>query len=158
MSKTINFQRSFTNWGDKTREFERSNEIQEILTTLIDDLSMTIGAFIDGKFSSIWLHEGDATGDKADLDLIFVNQTDQFLDVILREDGVPVYGGFLNPSVKVLVTDEVVDGHRVIIGIDENGGETRHEAIGGFYSAVGPTAAVSLKSPARAKMRRTNKQ
>ena len=155
MTSSIKFNRTFADWGDQTREFERSEDVLTILTNLIGQLDQTIGAYIGGKFTSIWLHEGDTPGSEADLDLIFVNQADDFLDIVLREDGVPVYGGALNPSVTVEVTDEIVDGFRVIIGTDEGGNKTRYEATGGVYNPVGPTAATTLISTARAKMRRS---
>ncbi len=154
MAQAINFRRTFADWGDEVREFERGEDVLRILQDLTNDLGQTFGAFVGGKFTSVWLHEGDAPGSKDDLDLIFVNQADGFLDIVLRGIGGLSYGGALDPSKTVEVLDEIVDGLRVIIGTDADGNKTRYEATGGQYLPVGPAAAAALKNPARAKMRR----
>ncbi len=154
MATTIKCQRTFVDWGDRTRDFERSEDVLRILTDVMVDLEQTIGAYIGGKFTSIGLHEGDSSGIEADLDLIFVNRADGYRDIVLRKNGETAYGGALNPSKSVQVSDEIVNGFRVLIGIDDGGNKTRYEVIGGQYNPVGPAAAASLTNPARAKMRR----
>ncbi|AAV94054.1 hypothetical protein SPO0749 [Ruegeria pomeroyi DSS-3] len=154
MANSIKFLRTFAEWGDQVRPFERSDDVLRILQDLTNDFGQTFGAYVGGKFTSVWLHEGDAPGSKEDLDLIFVNQSDGFLDIVLRREGVPADGGFLSPSASVQVLDEIVDGLRVIVGTDEAGNKTRYEAIGGQYNAVGPAATLAVTNPARARKRR----
>lgn len=154
MSGNLNFNRKFADYGPDTRDFERSRDVLKELTELVCGVKQTIGAFIGAKFTSVWLHEGDATGIEDDLDLIFINQEDGFLDIVLRQNGVPVYGGFLDPSVSVNVTDDVVNGLRVIIGTDESGNKTRYEFTGSQYIPVGPALSPTSMSPGRAQMRR----
>ena len=155
MAQTIRFQRKFAEWGAELRDFERGPEVLQLLQDVATDLEQVFGiAYIGGKITSVWLHEGDAPGDTADLDLIFTNEDDGFLDILLREDSGLTYGGALDPSETVEVLDDLVDGHRVIIGTAADGTRIRYEASSGRYFPVGPAAASALKNPARAKMRR----
>lgn len=155
MAQTIKIQRTFADWGLELRDFERGPDVLQLLQDVATDLEQVFGiAYIGGKVTSAWLHDGDSPGDTADLDLIFTNEADGFLDILLREDSGLTYGGALDPSESVEVLDDIVDGHRVIIGTDADGSRTRYEASGGRYFPVGPAAASALNNPARAKMRR----
>jgi hypothetical protein len=77
-----------------------------------------IGALVDAKISSVWLGEGEALGgEEANLDLIFKMRDAggfSFFEIVLRTQLGPVYGGFAGGQ-SLEVTDEIVNGHRVLI-------------------------------------------
>lgn len=151
MTHTYTPKRHFAHFDNGVRAFERSDEVLDILTDLVTELDQNIGAYIGGKFISLWLGEGEKTEEDAeDLDLLFVNQVDGFIDIVFRQRaGVAVNGGALLPSKTLRLTDEIIEGYRVIIGVAEDGTETRYEVVSGRYTPIVPLPVVSTMSRAR---------
>ncbi len=140
MTMTYTPKRHFAHFDDGVRDFEKSDDILDLLTEIIVDLDQNIGAYIGGKFISLWLGEGEKDEkDEADLDLLFVNQVDGFIDIIFRQRaGFPRDGGALFPAKTLKLTDEIVEGYRVIIGVAEDGTEIRYEVVSGRYTPIAP--------------------
>lgn len=151
MTHTYTPKRNFAQFSDGVREFEKSNEVLDLLTGFIAELDHNIGAYIGGKFIALWLGEGDKDDeDSEDLDLLFVNQTDGYVDIIFRQGGTAaVDGGALLPLKTIKLTDEIVEGYRVLIGIAEDGTETRYEVVSGRYTRVTPASLADSTSRAR---------
>jgi hypothetical protein len=77
-----------------------------------------VGALVNAKISAIYLGQGEKpAGDVDDLDLIskMAQPGDGFFEIVLRSKGnAPVYGGWAYGE-SLEVTDEIVNGHRVLI-------------------------------------------
>ena len=145
--------RTFADFDAQTRDFEKSDDVLDVVTGIMTELGDNIGAYIGGKFIGLWLREGEAQNeDESDLDLLFVNQVDQFIDIVLRQRaGLPADGGSLKPAVTLKLTDDIVEGYRVIIGVAEDGTETRYEFVGGRYVEIDPAPLTLRSSSARRK-------
>ena len=147
--------RTFAAFGDSVRDFERSDDVLDVLTDIMNQLDHNIGAYIGGKFIALWLREGEAQmEDESDLDLLFVNQVDGYLDIVIRQRaGFPRDGGSLGPLQTIKLTDEIADGYRVIIGVADDGTETRYEMVGGRYLPINPLpTGIESSMPRRSRM------
>ncbi|MFT6024341.1 MAG: hypothetical protein ACI9PY_002466 [Ascidiaceihabitans sp.] len=155
MSGKLKIDRVFAEFETNVRDFEKSDDILDILTGLIAELHQNMGAYIGGKFVSVWLGEGERdTGKSENLDLIFVNQDDDFFDIILRQHGaLPISGGTLSPAETVTVTHDIVNGYRALVTVDADGYETRYEFDGARYVPVSELAAIPASFGRRKMMR-----
>ncbi len=159
MSGTITFNRTYADYDPSVRDFEKAPEISEILSYVLCTYNYPVSALIGGKFSAVWLKEGDRKGaDKDDLDLIFEMRDQGFFEIILRDENyAPVYGGYLLAGKSVTVTDEVVSGYRVIVVTHDDHSETRHEFQPGIgYEPVYAHAVGTLSATSRRKKRGLN--
>ena len=121
MAGTVQFNRNYAAFGNQVEPYEKSDDVGLAVTEMLAEnrYLYPIGALINAKISGIWLGEGERpVGDKEDLDLLFKMAFPDvpFIEIILRSKGNPArYGGWALGD-KLEVTDEIVNGHRVLIG------------------------------------------
>ncbi|WP_171177828.1 hypothetical protein [Ruegeria sp. HKCCD8929] len=154
MAGEVQFNRDYTNYGAEVRDFERTTDVSIVLTEVLSAFFYPLNALIGNKFSAQWLGEGDkGPNDPEDLDLIFeFSETEvsgAYREIVLRDSaGVATYGGWLIAGGVVNVTDEIVNGYRVIVvRVDEQ--DIRHENDGSFYQPVSGGPAVTAAAAAR---------
>lgn len=163
MSGTIQFNRSYAEFGPQVRPFEASTAVSFVLTGIMCEWQYPMNALIGCEFSAQWLGEGEkGPNDPEDLDLIFrMNATDlsdAYYEVILRDGNmVPTYGGWIVPANSIEVLDEIVNGYRVIVA-KTNDGDIRHEfdptlGVGGQYVPASSVAAAASALVSRRKAR-----
>jgi len=121
MAGMISFNRNYAAFGSQVRPFEKSDDVGFTVTEFMwfeGAPFYPIGSLIDAKISSAWLGEGEPqSGDEADLDLIFKMREQEgfnFFEIVLRTAFGAVYGGYAGGQ-SLEVTDEIVNGHRVLI-------------------------------------------
>lgn len=150
MAGKLKFTRDYALFGPEVRDFEKSEDINIVLAEIICRWNYPYDVFIDEKFVSIWLRENEAgPNDPDNLDLIFIAKDQGYAEIVLRDhNGQAVYGGYLEWGESAEVTDEIVNGYRVINVTLASGEVVRHEFIQTGYVPVGPAATASL---ARAK-------
>ncbi len=131
MAGMISFNRNYAAFAAGVRPFESADDVGLVVTEFLWDGGFPfypIGALIDAKISSAWLGESDAPGNEADLDLIFKMRELEganYFEIILRTASGPIYGGWVAGQ-SLEVTDEFINGHRVLIGHD-SGAKGRYE-------------------------------
>lgn len=152
MSGELQFKRIYAAYGPGVRAFERSPQIAEIIAGIICRWAYPISAIIGNKLSSQWLSEGERDDESLeDLDLLFEMPEEGFIEIVLRDaDALPVYGGWLVHG-QVTVTNEVMNGYRVINVVDESNETIRHEYEETFGYSPTETA-TSLTTKARARL------
>lgn len=128
MAGMVRFNRSYADYGDQVRQFEKTIQIGDVITEFLwygGSPYYSANQLINSKISSVWLGEGERPdNDPNNLDLIFRMDPlspDSWTDfeVILRNNGNPVYGGFFFGA-EIFVTDVIVAGHRAVDGIFGN--------------------------------------
>jgi len=129
----LKFTRDYAQYGDDVRDFEKASDVGAVLAETLRRYSYPYNVYIGQKFTSIWLREGEPKSkDPEDLDLIFVAGGQGFLEIVLRDQGFDaVYGGWLVDGESVEVTNEIVNGYRVINVTMQSGETERHEFIFG---------------------------
>lgn len=121
MAGKLKFNREYASFGNKVRPFEKSAEVGKVLLWILNEWPSLypLSALINSKISAIYLGKGEKTaGDIDNLDLIFkmAESGAGIFEIILRSEGhLPVYGGWAVGD-TLEVTDEIVNGHRVLIG------------------------------------------
>jgi hypothetical protein len=120
MAGNIQFKRDYAAFGSKVRPFEKSDDVGSLLSWILGTwlFIYPVGALVNAKISGIYLGKGEKpAGDVDNLDLIFkmAQPGAGYFEIILRSKGnPPVYGGWaVGESLEV--TDEIVNGHRVLI-------------------------------------------
>ena len=147
MAGKLNFTRNYAMFGSDVRDFEKAPDVVSVLARTVCDYEYPYDVYIDEKFVSVWLREDEpGPNDPDNLDLIFIAKNQGFAEVVLRDHGdAAVYGGYLIWGDSAEVTDEIVNGYRVINVNLGAGGIERHEFVLGFgYAPVGPAATASL--------------
>ena len=155
MSGTLQFTRTYADYGPAIRDFEMDPEVSAVLARIMCDLHYPYDAFIGTKMSSIWLRDGEpAHAEEAGLDLLFMVNGYDYIEIILRDkDGSVVQGGYLMGGKKVVITDEIEAGYRVIVVTHEDHSETRHAFVPGVgYEPANATGMSSLAAHKRKKM------
>ena len=133
MGGMVQFSRRYADFATQARPFERSTDVCLVVTDFLSRWGYPVNALIGAEFSAQWLGDGEpGPNDPDNLDLIFrmveTEVSEAFFEVVLRDaHGVPVYGGWLLPADTLELTDEIVNGQRVIIGRTTGGGLVRHE-------------------------------
>ncbi len=121
MAGELQFNRDYAAFGNQVRAFEKDDDVGLIVTELLwfeNSPFYPVGAIIDAQITSVWLGEGDAPSTE-DIDLIFrMRKFDEgddfhFYEIVLRADNAAFYGGWVFGD-KLSVSDEVVNGHRVL--------------------------------------------
>ena len=157
MSGVIAFNRSYTEYGPQVRGFEKSPDVIAVIDHFMSLWSYSVGNLIGGRFTTQWLAEGENDGkDEDQLDLV-VQMTDTgFFEVILRNGvGDSQYGGWLFGMLPVTLTDEIVNGYRVIATTAEDGSQVRHEFLPDVgYEPIAAAKVLPLRSQKRKAMRR----
>ncbi|MEL6467731.1 MAG: hypothetical protein AAFQ58_22420 [Pseudomonadota bacterium] len=154
MAGEAQFNRDYINYGAEVRPFEKTTDVSFVLTEILCTFLYPLNALVGNKFSAQWLGEEEkGPNDPEDLDLIFeFSETEvsgAFREIILRNHaGVATYGGWLVAGGTVHVTDEIVNGYRVIL-VRVDGQEIRHENDGVYYVPVGASPAIAAASAAR---------
>jgi hypothetical protein len=153
MAGNVQFKRDYAAFGSKVRPFEKSDDVGSVLSWMLGYWSALypVGALVNAKISAIYLGKGEKpAGDVDNIDLIFkmAQPGAGFFEIVLRSKGnAPVYGGWAYGD-SLEVTDEIVNGHRVLIakaGTDK----LRYEYTLGDPFGLGPMyapAAATLTS------------
>jgi hypothetical protein len=120
MAGNIQFKRDYAAFGSKVRPFEKSDDVGSVLSWILGEWSVLypVGALVHAKISAIYLGKGEKpAGDVDNIDLIFkmAQSGAGYFEIILRSKGnPPIYGGWaVGESLEV--TDEIINGHRVLI-------------------------------------------
>ena len=158
MSGNTKFNRSYLDFGPDVRPFETTADVVSVYEDILTMWNYDLGDQIGALFSAQWLREGERPeNDPETLDLIFRINGAPFFEIILK-DGTngARYGGWLFGAEPVVVTDEIVDGYRVILTADADGSQLRHEysAAAATYGPVAPVAAMPLSAARRMGLRR----
>ncbi|MEL6167842.1 MAG: hypothetical protein AAFR35_04075 [Pseudomonadota bacterium] len=146
MSNTVTFDRTYADFGGEVREFEKAPEVIAAINVLMKEWPYSIEDFLGARFTAEWLGSDQRPAKVRDLndhDLIFEMGDTGFYELVLRNDrGDSVYGGWLIGLEPVVVTDEVVHGHRVILTTLEDGTQQRHDYFPnlGYGPASGASA------------------
>ena len=116
---------------------------------------------INAKISAIWLGEGEKpAGDVENLDLLFKMGApgEPFIEIILRSTGnFPVYGGWLEGQ-SADVTDEIVNGHRVLVTtLDGTKLRWEYALDAGQYVPAGPMAGAKMSTAVARKLQRKSR-
>nr|MEC9421164.1 hypothetical protein [Pseudomonadota bacterium] len=145
MSGNAKFVRDFATWGPDVKSWEKANEVGYVITRDIlnygGDAFYPVGALMGAKISGQWLGEGDmGSGDTENLDLLLRMTHPEskitYIEIILRsKTNSPYYAEYLEGG-EVEITDEIVNGHRVLISTDGNF-KFRYEFDGFQYSLIG---------------------
>ena len=157
MAGTLKFTRDYAVFGSKVNDYEISPDVNHILAGTIRDFTWyPYDVYIGSKFVAIWLREGEKDpNDPANIDLIFIAKNQGYAEIVLRDhNSEAAYGGWLVWGESAEVTDEIVNGYRVINVTLASGDVERHEFVDTGYVPVGPTATASL---ARAKRGTSNR-
>ena len=141
MAGVIQFNRNFAAFGNQVNPWEKSDTVGQVITELLCIWGYPVGELIEAKISGIWLGEGERPENDPDkLDIIFKMRTasPQYYEIVLRTEDDAWYGGFFEGQ-SLEVTDEIVNGHRVVYAIN-NGMRIRYEfyteGFRGFYMPV----------------------
>ena len=134
---TVKFDRTYADFGPKVRDFERSAEVIQVVEGFMKQWNYSLLDLMGSEFTAQWLREGEMPENDPDtLDLIFEIATQGFYEIVLRDgDGNAVYGGYLFGVQPVKITDEIVNGYRVLLATQADGGEARY----GFSPGAGYT-------------------
>lgn len=126
MAGQIQFNRTYAQFGAQVKEYEKSDDVGFVVTEFLWFEGFPfypISSLIDAKITGIWLGEGERpAADTNNIDLIFkmAGMGEGLYEIVLRSDDGTFYGGwFFGDTLEV--TDEIVAGHRVVIG--SSGGE-----------------------------------
>lgn len=158
MSVKMKFNRSYLDYGPDVRPFETTADVVSVYEDILTMWNYDLGDQIGALFSTHWLGESERPENDPDtLDLIFQINGAPFFEITLQ-DGTngARYGGWLFGAKPVVITDEVVDGYRVILTTDMDGSQLRHEynAAVASYGPVAPVAAMPLSAARRMGLRR----
>lgn len=120
MAGTIQFNRHFAAFGNQVNPYEKADDVGSVLSWMLGKWNYLypVGALVNAKISAIWLGKGERpAGDVDNLDLLFqmAQSGSGYFEIILRSKGnPPVYGGWASGE-SLDVTDEIVNGQRVLI-------------------------------------------
>ncbi len=145
MAGEIRFDRGYAAFQDRVREFERAPDVGYIVTEFMQYNGQPyypIDAVIESNISSVWLGEGEPE-DTSTLDILFrlIPQEHDapveyyFYEIVMRGGVRPYYAGFVDGS-SLSITDEIVNGHRVI-ETDFEGNTFRWTYQSGFGNGPG---------------------
>ena len=161
MAGTIQFNRDYAAFGSQVKPYEKADDVGLVVTEFLCLWFYPIGALVNAKISAIWLGEGEKpAGDTENIDLLFKmgSSGEPFIEIILRSTGnPPVYGGWVAGD-SVDVTDEIVNGQRVLVTTLE-GSKLRWEYTLDAdpfpqYVLVGPAAGAKMSTAASRKLQR----
>lgn len=160
MAGTIQFNRDYAAFGNQVKPHEKTDDVGSIVTEILSLWFYPIGAVINAKISGIWLGEGEKpAGDLENIDLLFKMGPpgEPYIEIILRSTGnPPAYGGWVAGQ-SLDVTDEIVNGHRVLVTTLE-GTKLRWEysldAEPHQYVQVGPAAGAKMSTATARKLQR----
>lgn len=150
MAKKLKFTRDYVLFGPKVRDFEKASDVNNVLAWTICQYSYPYDAYIEEKFVSVWLRDGEVgPNDPNNLDLIFIAKNQGYAEIVLRDHGdEAIYGGYLLWGEKAEVaevTEEIVNGYSVINVVYSTGDVVRHEFILGYgYVDIDPDPIASL--------------
>ncbi|MGP9819815.1 hypothetical protein ACTZWW_07350 [Salinarimonas sp. NSM] len=160
MSGNANFNRVYIDFGSQVRDFEKAVEVLAVVDFIQGAWGYGIGNLAGAKFGAQWLRAGEnAQKREEDLDLILQMVDAPFFEIVLR-DGAngSRYGGWLEGGLPLQITDEVVNGYRVLTTTLADGSPLRHEFVDAElgYQPVPGAAAVPLRSQKRKGMRKAS--
>ncbi len=118
----IRFSKEFATWGLRVRPLEKADDVGLVVTEFLwfeGAPFYPISALNEARVSSVWLGgESSSDEDEDNLDLIFemgeIADRAKFYEIVLRSEVGTSYGGYVAGD-DLEVTDEIVNGHRVII-------------------------------------------
>lgn len=143
MPSKVSFVRTFATYGPDINSIEKSAPIADLISGIINRWHYPFDAFIGARITSEWLSDSRLYAqDRDDMDLIFDLRGQDYQEVILRDhDSMPVYGGWLIRGVDLEITDDIKNGHRVLVSTLADGGKIRHQFTKGlgFVPVVGTT-------------------
>ena len=162
MAGTLQFNRKYAEFGSRIRDFEKDDEVGFVVSEFLwyDGAPFyPVGAVIDAHVSAVWLGEGDAPTEDL-IDLVFrmrpsPNQDFTLYEIVLRDQGGAFYGGWVFGD-NLRVTDEVVNGHRVL-ETDDLGATARFVFVptqGQYQYDGSPIRATTARARSIAKRRR----
>ena len=135
MAGQIQFNRTYAQFGAQVKEYEKSDDVGFVVTEFLWFEGFPfypISSLIDAKITGIWLGEGERpAADTNNIDLIFkmAGMGEGLYEIGIRVEGDKAdlgsddgtfYGGWYFGD-TLEVTDDIVAGHRVVIG--SSGGE-----------------------------------
>ncbi|MEM6617130.1 MAG: hypothetical protein AAF619_11410 [Pseudomonadota bacterium] len=145
--------RIFGVFGDRVSALEAASDVGIVITAILNEHDYPSNALFGATVTTAWLGVGDPpTHDESALDLIFrMRETDvssAYYELIIRdENGFPFYGGWLaSDAVSLEISDEIVNGYRVVLGRTASNDLIRHE----FDMVVGYVPVSDATSPADA--------
>jgi hypothetical protein len=157
MSGTIQFNRTYCEYGPQVRDFEKTPDVIAVIDHFIGLWGYSVGDLMGTRFTAQWLGDGEKSGKAEDeLDLMIEMNATGFFEIVLRNgNGDSQYGGWLYGKQPVVVSDDIVNGYRVILTTGDDGSQLRHEFIPSIgYEPVAGAKALPLRSQKRKAMRR----
>lgn len=122
MAGQLQFNRDYAAFGAQVRDFEKSDDVGYVVSEFLwyDGYPFyPVGALIEAQINAVWLGAGEAP-DTSKIDLIFRMRSFEdpdagpfFFEIVLRDGDFSIYGGYAIGS-ALSVTDEIVNGHRVL--------------------------------------------
>ncbi len=157
MAGTIQFNREFISFGNGVQDYEKTPDIVVAWEDMLALWGYPCGGQIGAPFSAQWLAEDERPeNDPEKLDLLFLIPDQPFIEIILNSGTSDArYGGWLHGSAPVDVTDEAVNGYRVLITTLPDGSRQRHEydAVSGGYAPAGPATVMPIAVARRRSLR-----
>lgn len=153
MAGTAKFDRIYVDFGPKVNDVEKASDVLTAWEDMLAMYSYPCAGQIGAPFSAQWLGEGERPANDPDtLDLLFVIPDTPYIEIILNSGDTDArYGGWLYGQDGVELTDDYVNGYRVLIATAADGTQSRHEYLiaEGGYVPVGPVAALPLSAARR---------
>ncbi len=134
MSGRFNFVRTYAQYGADIRDFEKSPAVSAVLSVVLSKFEYPASSLLGARLTTQWLRAGNAPGNDASLmALIFEMQGGGFVEIVLRKTvGTAFYGGWLEKGNSYRITNEVVNGYRVI-DVTKPCGEIRRHVYAGRF-------------------------
>lgn len=157
MSRTMIFDRSFVELGRDLQPDEKEPGVLASIEFFMKEWGYSFGELVGAQFSTHWLGEGDSSGrSPGEMDLVIEMNGSGFFEIVLRSKGRAVYGGWLEGMRPIVVSDEEVNGHRVVLTTLADGSQLRHEYLPGYGYGSIAAAAAPLRSLGRMVMRQAS--
>jgi hypothetical protein len=153
MAGTIQFNRTYIDFGPQVNAWEKTPDILSAIETFFGLWGYDPMEQLGAKVTAQWLGEGEKPANQNEaVDLIFEIKGQPFFEIVLNTPGKDaVYGGYLYGTQPVEITDEIVNGYRVLVTKGEDGANVRHEfdPAQGWYLPVAAASAVPLNAARR---------
>lgn len=153
MAGNMQFNRTYIDFGPEVNAWEKTPDILAAIETFFTLWGYDPMEEIGNKVTAQWLGEGEKPANqKEGVDLIFEMKGQPFFEIVLNTPGQDaVYGGYVYGKQPVEVTDEIVNGYRVLVSTGEDGAKIRHEFDPGqsWYLPVAAASAVPLNAARR---------
>ncbi|MEM7683355.1 MAG: hypothetical protein AAF293_00920 [Pseudomonadota bacterium] len=157
MAGTIQFNREYISFGDDVEDYEKTPDIVVAWEEMLARWGYPCGGQIGAKFSAQWLQDRERPeNDPETLDLLFLIPDQPYIEIILNSGTSDArYGGWLSGSAPVDVTDEIVNGYRVLVTTLSDGSRQRHEydPVTGEYGPAGSATALPIAAARRRGLR-----